>query len=54
MRTGSMTTSSMKAGMTIAVLGATGMVGSRVIDEAGARGHQALALSRKPRARART
>ncbi|MFI8948260.1 NAD(P)-dependent oxidoreductase [Streptomyces sp. NPDC053750] len=34
--------------MTIAVLGATGMVGSRVVDEAGARGHQVLALSRKP------
>ncbi|WP_369272724.1 NAD(P)-dependent oxidoreductase [Streptomyces sp. R11] len=38
----------MKAGRTIAVLGATGMVGSRVIGEAGARGHQVLALSRKP------
>ncbi|WP_369234034.1 NAD(P)-dependent oxidoreductase [Streptomyces sp. R21] len=38
----------MKTGMTIAVLGATGMVGSRVITEAGARGHQVLALSRKP------
>nr|WP_219821963.1 NAD(P)H-binding protein [Streptomyces sp. Ru71] len=34
--------------MTIAVLGATGMVGSRVIDEARARGHRVLALSRKP------
>ncbi|MFI7501297.1 NAD(P)-dependent oxidoreductase [Streptomyces sp. NPDC049687] len=34
--------------MTIAVLGATGMVGSRVINEAGARGHQVIALSRKP------
>ncbi|MFJ4539353.1 NAD(P)-dependent oxidoreductase [Streptomyces tibetensis] len=34
--------------MTIAVLGATGMVGSRVIDEAGARGHHVLALSRRP------
>ncbi|MEV4449137.1 NAD(P)-dependent oxidoreductase [Streptomyces mirabilis] len=34
--------------MTIAVLGATGMVGSRVITEAGARGHRVLALSRKP------
>ncbi|GAB2876179.1 NAD(P)-dependent oxidoreductase [Streptomyces deserti] len=34
--------------MTIAVLGATGMVGSRVITEAGARGHHVLALSRKP------
>ncbi|GAB2755903.1 NAD(P)-dependent oxidoreductase [Streptomyces bullii] len=30
------------------MLGATGMVGSRVIKEAGARGHQVLALSRKP------
>jgi putative NADH-flavin reductase len=38
----------MKTGMTIAVLGATGMVGSRVINEAGARGHQVIALSRKP------
>ena len=38
----------MKTGMTIAVLGATGMVGSRVVDEAGARGHQVIALSRKP------
>ncbi|MEU0384340.1 NAD(P)-dependent oxidoreductase [Streptomyces chartreusis] len=38
----------MKTGMKIAVLGATGMVGSRVLDEAGARGHQVLALSRKP------
>ncbi|MEV3968138.1 NAD(P)H-binding protein [Streptomyces sp. NPDC050698] len=35
-------------GMTIAVVGATGMVGSRVTDEAGARGHRVLALSRKP------
>lgn len=35
-------------GMTIAVLGASGMVGSRVIAEAGARGHRVLALSRKP------
>nr|BFD87646.1 NAD(P)-dependent oxidoreductase [Streptomyces sp. Xyl84] len=34
--------------MTIAVLGATGMVGSRVITEAGARGHQVLAMSRTP------
>ncbi|WP_406330842.1 NAD(P)-dependent oxidoreductase [Streptomyces sp. NBC_00203] len=34
--------------MTIAVVGATGMVGSRVIAEARARGHQVLALSRKP------
>jgi putative NADH-flavin reductase len=36
------------AGRTIAVLGAGGMVGSRVITEAGARGHEVLALSRKP------
>ncbi|KAF3469719.1 NAD(P)H-binding protein [Streptomyces sp. Tu 3180] len=34
--------------MTIAVLGATGTVGSRVTTEAGARGHRVLALSRKP------
>ncbi|MFF5967995.1 NAD(P)-dependent oxidoreductase [Streptomyces collinus] len=34
--------------MTIAVLGATGMVGSRVINEASARGHQVIALSRNP------
>ncbi|MEG3630808.1 NAD(P)-dependent oxidoreductase [Streptomyces poriticola] len=33
---------------TIAVLGATGMVGRRVVREAGLRGHRALALSRKP------
>ncbi|NUP22988.1 MAG: NAD(P)H-binding protein [Streptomyces sp.] len=33
--------------MTIAVLGATGMVGRRVISEAGARGHRVLALSRR-------
>ncbi|KOV73611.1 hypothetical protein ADL02_39170 [Streptomyces sp. NRRL WC-3723] len=38
----------MKTGMTIAVLGATGMVGSRVVTEARARGHRVLALSRKP------
>jgi putative NADH-flavin reductase/drug/metabolite transporter (DMT)-like permease len=38
----------MNPGMTIAVLGATGTVGSRVISEATARGHQVLALSRKP------
>ncbi|MFF8725705.1 NAD(P)-dependent oxidoreductase [Streptomyces sp. NPDC015171] len=36
--------------MTIAVLGATGMVGGRVITEATARGHRVLALSRKPAA----
>ncbi|MEU6480763.1 NAD(P)H-binding protein [Streptomyces sp. NPDC047017] len=34
--------------MRIAVLGATGMVGSRVVTEAAARGHRVLALSRKP------
>ncbi|MGC9541678.1 NAD(P)-dependent oxidoreductase [Streptomyces sp. UG1] len=34
--------------MTVAVLGATGMVGSRVVAEAAARGHRVLALSRKP------
>ncbi|QTE00149.1 EamA family transporter [Streptomyces cyanogenus] len=34
--------------LTIAVLGATGMVGGRVTAEAAARGHQVLALSRKP------
>ncbi|MEW1550424.1 NAD(P)-dependent oxidoreductase [Streptomyces tsukubensis] len=34
--------------LTIAVLGATGMVGSRVITEAGSRGYNVLALSRKP------
>ncbi|WP_284582016.1 NAD(P)H-binding protein [Streptomyces sp. 2P-4] len=33
---------------TIAVLGATGMVGSRVISEALGRGHRVLALSRRP------
>ncbi|GAA3496014.1 NAD(P)-dependent oxidoreductase [Streptomyces prasinosporus] len=38
----------MRTGMTIAVLGATGMVGSRVITEARTRGHRVLALSRKP------
>ena len=37
-------------GGTIAVLGATGMVGSRVAAEAVARGHRVLALSRKPTA----
>ncbi|GAA2811986.1 NAD(P)-dependent oxidoreductase [Saccharopolyspora taberi] len=31
----------------IAVIGASGMVGSRVLAEAGARGHQVLALSRR-------
>jgi putative NADH-flavin reductase len=39
---------SSKPGRTIAVLGATGMVGSRVTAEAAARGHRVLALSRKP------
>ncbi|MGV9313635.1 NAD(P)-dependent oxidoreductase [Streptomyces sp. NPDC003691] len=34
--------------LNIAVLGATGMVGSRVITEAGSRGHRVLALSRRP------
>ncbi|MEV5877016.1 NAD(P)H-binding protein [Streptomyces sp. NPDC052101] len=34
--------------MTIAVLGATGMVGGRVVTEASAHGHRVLALSRKP------
>ncbi|MFF4397253.1 NAD(P)-dependent oxidoreductase [Streptomyces sp. NPDC001480] len=34
--------------MTIAVLGATGMVGRRVVTEARRRGHRVLALSRKP------
>ncbi|GGS63192.1 NAD(P)-dependent oxidoreductase [Streptomyces cinerochromogenes] len=38
----------MSAGMTIAVLGAGGTVGSRVVAEAVARGHRVLALSRKP------
>lgn len=50
MKTGSARAGSARAGMTIAVLGATGMVGSRVITEAGGRGHQVLALSRKRRA----
>ncbi|WP_443063354.1 EamA family transporter [Streptomyces sp. NBC_00445] len=45
-RAQSMTTET--TGMTIAVLGATGMVGSRVINEAVARGHHVRALSRKP------
>lgn len=39
---------SMKKDLTIAVLGATGMVGSRVVTEAAARGHRVRALSRKP------
>jgi uncharacterized protein len=48
-----MTTRPMEPGSTsghrtIAVLGATGMVGSRVVEEAVARGHHVLALSRKP------
>ncbi|MGW4618680.1 NAD(P)-dependent oxidoreductase [Streptomyces sp. NPDC004592] len=34
--------------MTVAVLGATGMVGCRVVAEASRRGHRVLALSRKP------
>ncbi|MBW1597045.1 NAD(P)-dependent oxidoreductase [Streptomyces sp. JJ38] len=34
--------------MTIAVLGATGMVGSRVVTEAAGRGHRVLALARRP------
>ncbi|WP_159048972.1 EamA family transporter [Streptomyces sp. NRRL B-3648] len=34
--------------LTIAVIGATGMVGGRVTAEAAARGHRVLALSRKP------
>ncbi|MCZ0204162.1 NAD(P)H-binding protein [Streptomyces achromogenes] len=34
--------------LTIAVLGATGMVGSRITAEAAARGHRVLALARKP------
>ncbi|MFI9611905.1 NAD(P)-dependent oxidoreductase [Streptomyces sp. NPDC052023] len=38
----------MTARRAIAVLGATGMVGSRVTDEAVARGHRVLALSRRP------
>ncbi|MEU3839569.1 NAD(P)H-binding protein [Streptomyces sp. NPDC028635] len=39
----------MKTPMTIAVLGATGMVGSRVIEEARSRGHRVRALSRRPK-----
>ncbi|MFE5954872.1 NAD(P)-dependent oxidoreductase [Streptomyces massasporeus] len=38
--------------MRIAVLGATGMVGSRVVDEASARGRRVIALSRRPVGRA--
>lgn len=38
----------MSSRTTLAVLGATGMVGSRVISEAAARGHRVLAISRKP------
>ncbi|MFF9088980.1 NAD(P)-dependent oxidoreductase [Streptomyces sp. NPDC014991] len=38
----------MRTRKTIAVLGATGMVGSRVVTEARARGHRVVALSRKP------
>ncbi|SMQ21675.1 hypothetical protein SAMN06272771_7615 [Streptomyces sp. Ag82_O1-12] len=38
----------MRTDMRIAVLGATGMVGSRVVDEASARGLQVIALSRRP------
>jgi putative NADH-flavin reductase len=45
---GSMEIGSMATCRTIAVLGATGMVGRRVIGEAAARGHRVLALSRKP------
>lgn len=37
----------MRTDMRIAVLGATGMVGSRVVDEASARGRQVIALSRR-------
>lgn len=48
MQPGSVKTGSMRTGMRIAVVGATGMVGSRVATEAGARGHQVLALSRRP------
>ncbi|MFD7242216.1 NAD(P)-dependent oxidoreductase [Streptomyces massasporeus] len=38
----------MRTDMRIAVLGATGMVGSRVVDEANARGRRVIALSRRP------
>lgn len=48
MQPGSVKTGSTRTGMRIAVVGATGMVGSRVATEAGARGHQVLALSRRP------
>ncbi|MYU29247.1 EamA family transporter [Streptomyces sp. SID7810] len=41
-------TDAMKPPMTIAVLGATGMVGSRIVAEAAARGHRVPALSRRP------
>lgn len=41
---------SMTKHLTIAVLGATGMVGSRVVTEAAARGHRVRALSRNPAA----
>ncbi|MGW0915727.1 NAD(P)-dependent oxidoreductase [Streptomyces sp. NPDC002784] len=41
-------TTGLTTGQTTAVLGATGMVGSRVITEAVARGHRVRALSRKP------
>ncbi|CAL9491315.1 EamA family transporter [Streptomyces sp. enrichment culture] len=41
-------TSPMTSALTIAVLGATGMVGSRITAEATARGHRVLALARKP------
>ncbi|GAA5061093.1 NAD(P)-dependent oxidoreductase [Streptomyces similanensis] len=43
-----MTTDMTRRPLTLAVLGATGMVGSRVITEAAARGHRVLALSRRP------
>ncbi|MFI7669331.1 NAD-dependent epimerase/dehydratase family protein [Nocardia sp. NPDC049526] len=35
--------------MKIAVVGATGMVGSRVVDEAASRGHELVAVFRKQR-----
>lgn len=34
--------------MRVVVVGATGMVGSRVVDEAAARGHRVVAASRRP------